>query len=59
MDSCDDVFCMFSKYGLRAGPPWSSSIICQNVKKSDNLLHKRGFVDSLSQTTVEGVQGVH
>ena len=26
--------------------------ISQDVMKSDNLLHKRGFVDSISQTTV-------
>ena len=25
---------------------------CQNVVDNDNLLHKRGYVDSLSQTTV-------
>ena len=35
--------------GLSCGYRFS---ICQNVMKSDNLLHIRGFVDSLLQTTV-------
>ena len=30
-----------------------TSSICQDVMKSDNLLHKRRFVDSLSQTLVK------
>ena len=35
--------------GLSCG---CTSSICQDVMKSENLLHKRGFVDSLLQTTV-------
>ena len=35
--------------GLSCG---CTSSIFQDVMKSDNLLHKRGFVDSLLQTTV-------
>ena len=31
----------------------SSSSICQNVFKIDNLLHKLGFVDSQLVTTVD------
>ena len=31
---------------------YRTSSISQDVLKSDNLLHKRGFVDSLLQTTV-------
>ena len=41
----------YGKYesrGLSCG--WTYSI-CQDVMKSDNLLHKWGFVDSLSQAT--------
>ena len=34
--------------GLSCGCTFS---ICQDIMKSDNLLHKQGFVDSLSQTT--------
>ena len=29
-----------------------TSSICQDVLKSDNLLHKQGFVDSQMKTTV-------
>ena len=43
----------YGKYevkGLRCDSTFS---ICKSVLKSDNLLHKWGFVDSLLQTTVE------
>ena len=48
--------------GLRYGKDESrglscgcTSSICQDVMKSDNLLHKWGFVDSLLQTIVKSL----
>ena len=48
--------------GLKDGKDESSELccgytssICQDVMKCDNLLHKKGFFDSLLQTTLTGL----
>ena len=42
----------FGIYEIRGLSCGSTSSICQDFLKSDNLLYKQGFVDFLSQTTV-------
>ena len=42
----------YTKDGTRTLGYGCTSSIFQDVMKSDNLLHKQGFVDSFSQTTV-------
>ena len=42
----------YGKHQTRGLCCCSSSSICQDVLKIDNLLHKQGFVDSLTHTTV-------
>ena len=40
---------------VKLSQDYSTSSICQDILKSDNLLHKWGFVDSQSVTNVTGV----
>ena len=42
----------FGIYEIRGLSCGSTSSICQDFLKSDNLLHKQDFVDFLLQTTV-------
>ena len=43
---------MSDEYETRGLCCGCTSSICQEVIKSDNLLHKQGFVDSLLQTNI-------
>ena len=43
-------YVIYERRGLSCS---GTSSICQDFPKSDNLLHKQGFVDSLLQTTVD------
>ena len=45
----------YGKDGLRGLSCGITSSICQDILKSDNLLHKQGFVDSQMKSTVVSI----